>query len=182
MDLKEPGNVLYLVGVTRDELGGSHYYKILPSFSRVACDALVGGHVPQMDPHIAKQTFAAMHRAIHAGLVRSCHDLSEGGLAVALAEMAFAGGCGARIDVKAMPCDGDLDVATRLFSESNTRFLCEVLAENVAKFEAAIAGAAHAWIGLTNDNHRFVIHFGDATVVDSDLATLKEAWQKPLRW
>ncbi len=125
MDLKEPGNLLYLVGVTHDELGGSH-------FSRVACDEFHAGNVPQLDPQVAKTTFAAVHRAIHAGLVRACHDLSEGGLAVALAEMAFAGGLGARVDVKALRCDGDLDAVSRLFSESNTRFLCEVRPYNCA--------------------------------------------------
>ena len=56
------------------------------------------GQVPQLDPQTAKKTFAAVHRAIHAGLVRACHDLSEGGLAVATAEMAFAGGLGADIE------------------------------------------------------------------------------------
>ncbi len=189
MDLKEPGNLLYVVGVTRDELGGSHYRLFAETQGAEGSPLPPGegqgvraGQVPQLDPHIAKNTFAAMHRAIQAGLVRACHDLSEGGLAVAVAEMAFAGGCGARIDVKAMPCDGDLDVATRLFSESNTRFLCEVLAENVAKFEAAIAGTTHALIGFVKDFNRLVIHFGNTTVVESDLATLKEAWQHPLRW
>ena len=85
---------------------------------------------------VARKTFAAMHRAIHAGLVRACHDLSEGGLAVAAAEMAFAGGFGAKIDLQAMPCDDDLDAASRLFSESNTRFLCEVRAENAASIRS----------------------------------------------
>ncbi len=173
MDLKAPGNVLYLVGMTHDELGGSHFNLV---------ESQAGGHVPQLDPQTARKTFVAMHRAINAGLVRSCHDLSEGGLAVAAAEMAFAGGFGANIDLQAVPCDGDLDASTRLFSESNTRFLCEVLAENAAAFEAAIAGAAHARIGHVTEGDRLVIHSADATVVDSDLAALKEAWQQPLRW
>jgi phosphoribosylformylglycinamidine synthase len=192
MDLKEPGNVLYLVGTTRDELGGSHYYKV-SAFSPVACDGFCAGQVPQLDPHVAKKTFAAMHRAIHAGLVRACHDLSEGGLAVAAAEMAFAGGFGADIDLQAVPCDDSLPsltgreaggegLAVRLFSESNTRFLCEVRAENSAAFEAAIAGAAHARIGQVTEADRLVIRNAAATVVESDLASLKEAWQKPLRW
>ena len=178
MDLKEPGNVLYLVGTTRDELGGSHYSAVC----RVASDAIPGGHVPQLDPHTAKKTFAAMHRAIHAGLVRACHDLSEGGLAVAAAEMAFAGGFGAEIDLGAIPCEGGLDTVERLFSESNTRFLCEVRVENAGAFEAAIAGAACARIGYVTDGDRLEIRASDAIVVESDLATLKEAWQKPLRW
>jgi len=191
MDLKAPGNLLYLVGTTRDELGGSHYCKILPS----PC-AQGEGQVPQLDPHVAKKTFAAMHRAIHAGLVRSCHDLSEGGLAVAAAEMAFAGGFGAEIDLGAVPCDDSLPshsgrgaggegIAARLFSESNTRFLCEVEVENAAAFEAVIAGVAYGCVGQVTDDAQFVVHgddTGDTTLVESDLAALKEAWQKPLRW
>ena len=107
MDLKEPGNLLYIVGVTRNELGGSH-------FSRVACDEFLAGAVPRLDPHVAKRTFAAVHRAIHAGFVRSCHDLSEGGLAVAAAEMAFAGGFGADFGLETVPCEDDLDTAARV--------------------------------------------------------------------
>ena len=103
MDFKEPGNVLYLVGTTRDELGGSHYSDL----RRCRNATRLAGQVPQLDPQVARKTFAAMHRAIHAGLVRACHDLSEGGLAVAAAEMAFAGGFGANIDLQAMPCDDD---------------------------------------------------------------------------
>src|SRR5208283_1769094 len=118
MDLKEPGNALYLVGTTRDELGGSHYSRTLAAFGHVGCDQMQDGQVPQLDPQTARRTFAAMHRAIHAGLVRACHDLSEGGMAVAAAEMAFAGGFGAKIDLQAMPYDGELDMAARLFSES----------------------------------------------------------------
>jgi phosphoribosylformylglycinamidine synthase len=187
MDLKEPGNLLYLVGLTRDELGGSHFH-IVQSQS--------GGEVPQLDPQSARKTFAAVHRAIHAGLVRACHDLSEGGLAVAAAEMAFAGGLGAIIDIQDMPCDGRLpatsgrgawgdgrlSAAARLFSESNTRFLCEVRTENFSAFEAAIAGAAHAPIGAVTERDRLVIRDRDATIVESDLTALKDAWQKPLRW
>jgi phosphoribosylformylglycinamidine synthase len=176
MDFKEPGNLLYLVGATRHELGGSHYNKT--KFSRPTDD----GQVPQLDPQMARSTFSAVHRAIYSGLVRSCHDLSEGGLAVAAAEMAFAGGFGARIDLQATPCDGALDPAARLFSESNTRFLCEVRPENSKAFAAALVGVAHAQIGQVSQDDQFLIHFADAVVVRSNLHRLKEAWQKPLRW
>jgi phosphoribosylformylglycinamidine synthase len=177
--------MLYVIGMTRDELGGSHYHKF--SCPRVDADSsdspeARSGQVPQLDPQAARKAYAAMHRAIDAGLVRACHDLSEGGLAVAAAEMAFAGGFGAEIDLATVPCEGNLDAAVRLFSESNTRFLCEVRTENAAAFEAAIAGAAHARVGQVTDSDRFVIRAGDATVVESNLAALKEAWQKPLRW
>jgi len=88
MDLKEPGNDLYVIGLTRDELGGSHLY---------AVTGRSGGDVPKVDLQLAPRVFAAVHRAITEGLIRSCHDLSEGGLAVSLAEMAFAGGIGADV-------------------------------------------------------------------------------------
>ena len=78
--------MLYLVGLTRDEMGGSHFALV---------EALSGGEVPRVEPQAALKRFAALHQAIYAGLVRACHDLSEGGLAVAAAEMAFAGGLGA---------------------------------------------------------------------------------------
>ena len=87
MDLKEAGNALFQVGVTRDEMGGSHFALVRQ---------LQGGRVPEVIATQAKATFAAVHQAIQGGLVRSCHDMSEGGLAVTLAEMAFAGALGAK--------------------------------------------------------------------------------------
>ncbi|HEY2146772.1 MAG TPA: phosphoribosylformylglycinamidine synthase subunit PurL, partial [Pirellulales bacterium] len=77
MDLKHAGDVLYQVGLTKDELGGSHLALV---------ENLAGGQVPKVNPQLAKATFAAMHKAIEMGSVRACHDLSEGGLAVAAAE------------------------------------------------------------------------------------------------
>src|SRR5262249_45936130 len=80
MDLNEPGNALFLIGVPKNELGGSHYH--------AAC-GFAGGEVPKVDLALAPRIFQRLHAAIQQGLVRSCHDLSEGGLAVAIAEMAF---------------------------------------------------------------------------------------------
>src|SRR5262249_11028961 len=111
MDLKAPGNRLFLIGRTRDELGGSHYHLMIGQ---------QGGAVPQPHLGLAQRIFQRLHEASRRGLVRSCHDLSEGGLAVALAEMAFAGGIGA--DVTHLGA-GDLADEVLLFSESTTRFM-----------------------------------------------------------
>ncbi|HJT30685.1 MAG TPA: phosphoribosylformylglycinamidine synthase subunit PurL [Pirellulales bacterium] len=174
MDLKEPGNLLYLVGETGDELGGSHFAMV---------ESLSGGQAPRVDAERAKQTFYALHAAIHAGLVRACHDLSEGGLAVAAAEMAFAGGCGARLEIDRMPCTpGDLSAPVRLFSESNTRFLCEIPREKAAAFETALKEIPHAVLGEVCSEQRLEIFSSGATMVSAELAALKEAWQAPLRW
>ena len=120
-------------------MGGSHFALV---------ESLSGGEVPAGRCRSRPgKSFAALHQAIHAGLVRACHDLSEGGLAVAAAEMAFAGGLGARLTLGDVPREGDLADAVLLFAESNTRFLCEVRPERAAEFEAALAGIPHARIG-----------------------------------
>jgi len=183
MDLKQAGNLLYQIGSTKAELGGSHFCQV---------EGQSGGQVPTVDTETARQTFTALHHAIRSGLVRSCHDMSEGGLAVAAAEMAFAGGFGATIRFEQIPhdipagCDGGLD-ANLLFSESNSRFLCEVCAENKEEFERTLGDVPHAVIGGVTDTGKLEIvsAVGGETatnVVDSDIATLKEAWQEPLRW
>ncbi len=185
MDLKRPGNRLYQVGVTRNELGGSHFARL---------HQLQGGQVPQVHPHVARRIFAAVHQAIQAGLVRSCHDLSEGGLAVALAEMAFAGGCGLEVVIDRCRHDlGQIDSAQRraalLFSESNTRFVCEVEPARQRAFETLMGNnqIPCADIGSVNETGHVTLQAEQgngelillATVA---VAQLKEAWQKPLRW
>jgi phosphoribosylformylglycinamidine synthase len=182
MDLKQPGNALYLVGLTRAELGGSHLALV---------ENLTGGQVPAVDTERALRTFRAVHQAIRRGLLRACHDLSEGGLAAALAEMAFAGGWGARVCLDRVPHAGleeaaELRDATLLFAESNSRFLCEVPATAAAEFEAVMAGLPLARLGLVTDEPVVEIVRGDSAdsrvLIRAEIAVLKEAWQKPLRW
>ncbi|MDZ4820054.1 MAG: phosphoribosylformylglycinamidine synthase subunit PurL [Planctomycetota bacterium] len=188
MDLKRSGNLLYLVGETKEELAGSHLALVAN---------LQGGAVPTVNAARAKETFAAMHAAISAGSVAACHDLSEGGLAVAAAEMAFAGGLGAKIflaqvlgllegDESAEKSSATQLTLTMLFSESNTRFLCEVAPEQMGHFETALGNVPHAVIGEVIDETKLQVvdlHPDNPDhVIDLDLATLKEAWQKPLRW
>jgi phosphoribosylformylglycinamidine synthase len=170
MDLKGPGNAIYLVGATKDELGGSHFHLVT---------GRAGGSVPKVDLAAAPKVFAAVHSAVARGLVRACHDLSEGGLAVAMAEMCFAGGVGA--DITALP--GELSDEAKLFSESPTRFLVEVKPEDASAFEACFAGVPVARVGTTLSDPRLRIAGANGEwLVWVKLATLKEAWQKPLRW
>ncbi len=180
MDLKRAGNRLYLIGATRAELGGSHLGLVLGES---------GGQVPRVDPQQAKAVFAAVHQAIRAGTVAACHDLSEGGLAVAAAEMAFAGGLGARLELHQVTFTEDVPSDERdavlLFSESNTRFLCEVPPDQVDDFLRCFAGLICDEIGHVTDHSVLRVDSAvDATqmVIDASLAELKEAWQSPLRW
>ena len=170
MDLKEVGNALYLIGTTKDELGGSHFHLVT---------GRAGGSVPQVDLEAAPKVFAGVHSAIAQGLLRACHDLSEGGLAVSAAEMCFAGGIGA--DITALP--GELSDEAKLFGESPTRFLVEVKPEHAVAFGAALAGVPVVRVGVTVADPRLRIAGANGEwLVWVKLATLKEAWQKPLRW
>lgn len=168
MDLKETGNLLYQIGETKDELGGSHW-------SLVANAS--GGNVPQVDVEKAKSTFEAVHAAIKSGLIRSCHDISEGGLAAAIAEMAFAGGLGAIVDVASVEAGSDL---VRLFSESNSRFVVEVTSDNQLAFEAAMGGVVLVQLGSVSAEQNVSISNGATELISESVGRLKSAWQDPL--
>jgi phosphoribosylformylglycinamidine synthase len=174
MDLKAPGNLLFLLGRTRDEMGGSHYALVR---------GLAGGTVPRPDLDLAPRLFRGLYEAIRRGLVRACHDLSEGGLAVAAAEMAFAGGVGADLTAPGA-ADTPLSDPVLLFSESTTRFLVEVAPPDAAAFRGCLGpGVPLAEVGQTCREPRLRIAGpGGGWVVEAALDQLKEAWQKPLRW
>ena len=175
MDFKEAGDLIYLVGVTRNELGGSAYFGTL---------GFIGNRVPRVEPQPARDVMEHLSRATEKGLVRACHDLSDGGLGVALSEMAFAGGLGARIDLSPVIL-GESIVRDDfiVFAESNSRFLVEVNAKNRALFENVMNGTSCALIGEVAAGDQLEI-FGlkGNQILCMPVGELKEAWQKPLRW
>jgi phosphoribosylformylglycinamidine synthase len=183
MDLKEPGNFLLLLGQTRNELGGSLWCHV---------HSREGGRVPRVDPALGRRCIVAVASAIKRGLLRSCHDVSEGGLAVALAEMTFAGGLGATVMLSAVPRDADAAVDfVLLFSESPTRFVVEARPECSLELAALWSGLPFCRLGEVtprkSENRavspRLVVHgLSGSIAIDAELAALKAAWQKPLRW
>ncbi len=177
MDFKKPGHQLYLVGNTNDELAGSRLSALLK---------ICGGSVPKVDTAMAKRTFFAVHQAIQAGHVASCHDLSDGGLATALAESAFAGEIGAIVKLGALPGNAAASgqPLSVLFSESNSRFLIEVAPEHAAAFEQHFTSVPLTAIGTTTHEPRLVIESAGQSqrVIDASLDELKAVWQAPLNW
>jgi phosphoribosylformylglycinamidine synthase len=175
MDCKQAGNLVYIVGATYKELGGSHYY---------AVHGYVGNSVPKVYPEKGKKLMSALAAAIQKGLVKACHDLSEGGIGVAAAEMAFAGGLGMTVRLKNVPLGETIDRDDFvLFSESNTRFLVEVAPKNKKDFEDAMPGVDYAEIGRVMKDKRLEVYGRNGRIIlTAPITELKEAWQKPLRW
>ncbi len=144
MDWKQAGNHIFIIGDTWAELGGSHYQQIGGSVrsQHNAAPRPVENGLDRM---------RALHQAIRAGLVQSCHDCSEGGLAVALAEMSLAGGLGAEIQLNRVPRHewaAYADDEAILFSETLSRFLVEVRPEDAPRFEQMMAGHPYNCIGV----------------------------------
>ncbi len=175
MDFKERGNLIYCIGETHDEMGGSIY---LDTFD------CLGSTVPKVNTKKAMKSFKALNQAVSKGLVKSIHDCSEGGLGVALAEMAFSGMLGATIHLDKVPYKGD-DVRSDkvLFSESNSRFVVEVTKADQIDFEKILEGITFGVIGQVEETPEFIVYGRkDEVCVNLYIQDLKEAWQKPLRW
>jgi phosphoribosylformylglycinamidine synthase len=172
MDLKNPGNHLYIIGETLNELGGSEYYKL---------KGYLGANVPKVKAGKAKRTFKAVTKAIDSGYVKACHDLSEGGLAVAAAEMAFASGYGLELDLSKVPSKDLKRNDSVLFSESNSRFLIEVEERDRQGFEELMWNKSCVRIGKVTKEERLVIRgLNKKVVIDAPLAELRHTWKKTL--
>lgn len=176
-DAKKAGNLLYLLGETRAELGGSHVLRVE--------GVKTGNDVPPVDLTANLKIMQALQKAIAKKLVRTCHDLSEGGLAVAAAESAFAGGLGVEISLEKVPVakgfpEGGKPAAcvAKLFGEAAGRFLVEVEPKNKDAFEKTLAGVPAAVIGKVTDTNRVVID----KFIDVKNNDAKTAWQGTFDW
>ncbi len=191
MDLKKSGNLIYVIGDTYPELGGSHYFDTM---------GFTGNVVPKVNPRKAKALMDRLSAAVNKGLIRCAHDCSEGGLGVALAEMAFAGGLGMEVFLSEVPYKvksqkskvkitnkNSKITAVRndfvLFSESNSRFVVEVEKGRQKEFERAMKGVSFGLVGCVSAGKDFKVYGLDGkSCVSADINDLKEAWQRPLRW
>ena len=175
MYAKAAGNLIYVVGNTRDELGGSHYYDLYKA---------LGNQVPKVYPQEARSSFIALSKASEKGLVKSMHDCSDGGLAVALAEMAFSGGLGMDLFLAEVPYQSSVKRNdSLLFAESNSRFVVEIEKAKQKEFEKLLKGISFGLAGCLTKNPDFKIFGLDGKVcVDLNINKLKESWRAPLKW
>ncbi len=172
MDLKSPGDSIYIAGETFNELGGSEYYRL---------KGFLGKTVPEVRKNQAKKVYRALTKAIDLGLVKACHDLSEGGLAVAAAEMAFAGGHGVEMNLVDVPARNSDRNDFILFSESNSRFLLEVSQKARKDFEALMKGTVFSQIGRVTKTASLCVRGPSGkTVIDASLGDLFRSWKGTL--
>ena len=173
MDVKRAGDLVFIVGATYPELGASEYFR-----NR----GFIGNTIPKVRIKEAAQSYEKLSLAISQGIVSSCHDCSDGGLGVCLAEKAFSGNLGMDIDLSAVPAQGIDRIDFLLFSESQSRIVLTVSPEKRKDFEDKMHGTVCACIGEVTDTNRLKFIFDGKTVLSEEITDLKEAWQKPLRW
>ena len=174
MDAKRSGDLVYILGETFPEMGASEYF---------ALRGFIGNQVPKVNAPRAKALYEALGGAMAKGFVASCHDCSDGGQGVALAETAFSGALGMEVDLRRVPASGVDRNDVLLFSESPSRFVVTVHPKNQAAFEECLQGKVFAAIGRVVEGNNFTI-FGlkGKVVVQADILQLKEVWQRPLRF
>ncbi|RLA90659.1 MAG: phosphoribosylformylglycinamidine synthase [Deltaproteobacteria bacterium] len=174
MDFKKPSDLIYLLGITKDETGGSEYFASL---------GYIGNKVPNVDPLMARKLYKTLNKAYDKRLINSCHDLSDGGLAVALAESSFAGGFGAEVYLKFVLTDKVLRDDIILFSESQSRFIVTISLEKRQKFEELFKNQPISLIGKVTEEPILKIYgrtFEEK--IKADIFDLKNRWKEPLNF
>ena len=171
MDIKKPGDLIYILGTTRRELGASEYF---------ASYGIIGSSVPKVDAQQAMERYKKLHKAITLGLISAAHDVSDGGLAVSLAEMAFAGGYGLEIDLDRVSTDGTMNDTDILYSETPSRIIIAVSKQDARQIEE-IFGDDVCCIGSSIPEMRLTVNGQEKKpVISCDINVLKKAWKEPL--
>ena len=174
-DFKRAGDEIYLLGITRKEMAGAEVMSELK---------LSGGRVPAVDAPSALARYRTLYKAIQAGLVSACHDLSDGGLAVAVAEMCIGGRIGAVVDVEAVKAVESLTLTERLYGESASRLLVSVARSDVPAFEAMFAaqiGVSASRIGEVREGALSFVS-GHDPLFAHDVEDLARAFKGTLDW
>ncbi|MCK9574305.1 MAG: AIR synthase-related protein, partial [Candidatus Omnitrophica bacterium] len=167
-NLKNEGNLIYLVGLSKPEMGACEYFRKLKT---------KGGIVPKVDKETAKKIFDTVSKVIKEKLVISCHDLSEGGLAVAISEMCMGSNLGANVFLKDVPKEKDMANYEVLFCESPTRFLVEVPKDKKQAFEKQFKDIPFGLIGCVSKEPKLVIYANETeATVNLKLEDLRDSW------
>ncbi|MCX5814095.1 MAG: phosphoribosylformylglycinamidine synthase subunit PurL [Proteobacteria bacterium] len=173
MDFKNDGDLIIVVGKTYAEMGGSEYLSLCGRHGNIP---------PRVRGQDAKKLFKALEKAIKSGIIKSCHDISDGGIACALAESSFAGGFGVEVDLSSVPATGIFRDDFLLFSESQSRFIASISEDDLEKFKTLFRKIEFAVIGKVRSDEKFLIRgMNNNTIIDTDINSLRDAWQLPFK-
>ncbi len=179
MHFKSAGDSIFVVGATKNEMGGSEYFRLLALEQGTPRN--YGGEAPKLDVAQALAVYRAMGEATARGIVRSSHTPTLGGLAVAFSLAALGGDLGADIDLASLECDGAPDDDARLFSESNSRFVVTCAPESEAEFVSLFRSLPCARVGVVSAERRLrVAGRGGRRLIDADLDALRRAFKRTL--
>jgi phosphoribosylformylglycinamidine synthase II len=171
MDSKMAGDLVYILGMTRNELGGSEYYEHF---------GYVGLNVPKVLPKAFVALYRALGHVIDKEIVASAHGIYRGGLGIHLALVAMGGNLGMAIDLGVVPADQIDRNDVVLFSESPGRFIVTIDPDKKEVFEENLKGLDFACIGTVTQGNHFVIKGNDGQIlVDFSVDDLKAFWKKP---
>jgi phosphoribosylformylglycinamidine synthase len=185
LDAKLEGDVVYLLGTTRDETGGSEYFRLRGERDGAAWDPggpapYVGNRVPSVDAAETLPVYRALEAAIRRRLVRSAATPAKGGLALALARCAMAGELGLDLDLDQAPDLAALPPDVALFSESCGRFVVTVAAKDAAGFSEHFAGLPCHRIGVVTSEGSLRLTIGGKPRVALPMAAMKAAYKETL--
>lgn len=170
-EFKNPGDSVYILGITRDELGGSEYYKLFKA---------IGNSNPKVREKETIPMYKAFSKATEEGVVLSAHDLSDGGMAIALVECSIGSGFGIDVELDGMPRETENEDAL-LFAESAGRFVVTVKKENEEKFEKLMKGIRIAKIGRVRGDKRFIIRRNSRILINEDIEKFEEIWKGKIK-
>ncbi|MBO5490660.1 MAG: phosphoribosylformylglycinamidine synthase [Desulfovibrio sp.] len=172
-DFKRPGDVIYLLGPTWREMAGSEAATEL---------GLRGGRVPHVDAAASQLRYRAVNALMGQRAIAACHDCSDGGLAVALAEMCIGGRLGARVNLDAVPALEAMNLTELLYSESAGRLLVSVRPDLAVLLDAVARWQVCARIGEVTDTGRLTMTSGDSVLADAPVDELARAFKATLDW
>ena len=173
MDVKNEGDLVYILGLTKDGLGASEYFNEL---------GYTGTKVPQVEPSTAIERYRKVFETIQHGIIESAHDCSDGGLGISLAESSFSGGLGMEIDLRKVPVDNILRNDYLLFSESASRIIVTVSPKNKLEFEKIFTGTEFAEIGIVKGENLSITGLQGDLIISSNIMDLKNSWQQTFQF
>ncbi len=179
-DFKNSGDLVYVIGLTRNELGGSEYYAMRGEHERG--ERYIGANAPEVDPDTNLSVYTSLFRAISAGMLTASASVNVGGLGEALARMAMGGELGAEIDLSKAPVRGVERDDYILFSESAGRLVVTAPEGRAAGFEALFRGLPFACIGKVTAVSELKIIGKDGKESVVDINGLKAAYKRPFDW